>query len=72
MASQRQLSREEWEGQPNRYDVDGGSLQRIADACEKMANNVVYLQDLRQHLIEENAKLIRSNKALKVRLKRLS
>lgn len=72
MPTQREQSCKEWEGEPTRADIDSGSLQRIADACEKMANNVVYLQESRQHLIEENAKLIRSNAVLRRRLKRLA
>ena len=72
MTTQREQSHAEWIGKPVRDDINSGSLQRIADACEKMANNVIYLQDSRQRLIKENEKLIRSNAALRRRLKRLS
>lgn len=39
MASQREVSKQEWEGAANRDDINSGSLQRIADAVEKMASS---------------------------------
>jgi len=35
--NQREASKQEWTAQPNREDINSGSLQRIADATEKMA-----------------------------------
>lgn len=34
--TQRELSRKEWMGDNTVEKIDSGSLQRIADACEKM------------------------------------
>ena len=41
----RNLSRQDWIGPANSDDIDTGSLQRIADACEKMASNYTALQN---------------------------
>ena len=38
MSTLRELSRKEWTGL-TRDDINAGSLQRIADACEKMASS---------------------------------
>lgn len=42
--NQREASRKEWGGNNTIEDINSGSLQRIADACEKMAVNHIRLQ----------------------------
>lgn len=39
MPTMRSRSKEEWQGEANREDINAGSLQRIADATEKMASS---------------------------------
>lgn len=45
MATQRENSKQEWKGYGTLNDINAGSLQRIADATEKMAKNYVVLQN---------------------------
>jgi hypothetical protein len=40
----REMSRQEYESQTHLLQINAGSLQRIADATEKMAVNYVQLQ----------------------------
>lgn len=40
----RQLSKQNWTGEKTNDDINTGSLQRIADACELMASNYLKLQ----------------------------
>ncbi len=45
MATQRQASKNEYVSQVSIESINSGSLQRIADACEKMAGNYTQLQN---------------------------
>jgi hypothetical protein len=44
MATQRESSRQNWASQGTIAEINSGSLQRIADATEIMAQNFVTLQ----------------------------
>ena len=68
--NQREASKKDWSSTNTVVDINSGSLQRIADACEKMATNVVYLQDRYAKVGAENLKLQRSNIQLRARLKK--
>lgn len=39
MATQREASRQNWTSENTREDINSGSLQRMADALEKIAGN---------------------------------
>ena len=63
MDSKRQESKQEWNGTGTEQSINAGSLQRIADATEKMASNYTQLQnerDLYKRLYNE--KLVTINK----------
>lgn len=49
MATCRQHSVEEWNSKGTNEDINSGSLQRIADAVEKMAGNYTQLQNDRDY-----------------------
>lgn len=82
MNTQREASRNEWNSDNTREDINSGSLQRIADACEKMCRDreqleqkCQYLRRRHEILCEELAYLYRSNAALRgviTKLKRKS
>lgn len=39
MSNMREASKKEWTSDDTREDINAGSFQRIADACELMARN---------------------------------
>lgn len=45
MKDTRELSRKNWNGENALEAINTGSLQRIADATEKMASNYIQLQN---------------------------
>lgn len=47
MPTMRERSKQNWDGDANLNDINGGSLQRIADACELMAKRYSDLIDER-------------------------
>jgi hypothetical protein len=47
MPTQREHSRKEWTSRDSIESINAGSLQRIADATEKMAGNFIALQNER-------------------------
>jgi hypothetical protein len=47
MATNRELSKKDWQSDNPMEGINSGSLQRIADATEKMAVNFVQLQNER-------------------------
>ena len=70
--TQRSASRADWLGSNSTRDIDSGSLQRIADATEKMAQchtNLIFEKERyrksNMQLWEWKAKLQRSNSALR-------
>lgn len=54
MANQREHSKQNWASRGSTEDINSGSLQRIADACEIMAQNYVALQNRVKCLEESN------------------
>jgi len=48
MATMKDVSRQEWNGERTKEDINAGSLQRIADATEKMAQSYVALIEERE------------------------
>lgn len=78
MATQREASKQNWDSRNTVEDINSGSLQRIADATEKMAGNYIQLQhdrDLYKRWYEEQyatvKRLCKSNAALRGHIKRL-
>lgn len=72
MASQREASKKEWTSRDTLEEVNAGSLQRIADATEKMASNYTQLQNnldwekkANKGLLETCERLRRRNQALR-------
>lgn len=68
----REQSKQNWTGNSNIEDINAGSLQRIADATEKMAGNFIALQNDRdmykrwyEETGKEKTKLYRRISALK-------
>lgn len=47
MTTFRERSIAQWTGNPTVENINAGSLQRIADACERMAGNYIALQNER-------------------------
>lgn len=64
MATQREASKQEWTTRDNLESINAGSLQRIADAVEKMAGNYTSLQNDR----DMYQRWFREEKALKEKL----
>lgn len=71
MATIREISKRNWNGDNSHRDIDSGSLQRIADATEIMAQNFIQLQNDRdmykrwwKEQQEESARLSRRVSAL--------
>jgi hypothetical protein len=78
MATQRESSRKEWVAKDTLADINSGSFQRIADACELMAKDHQRLVDERdrfKQMYESHAKwaksLERANAALRGHIGRL-
>jgi hypothetical protein len=78
MATQRENSKQEWKGEGTLNDINAGSLQRIADATEKMAKNYVDLQnnlDSYKKLFEDRGgaldRMYRRNSALRGQITKL-
>ena len=72
MATMKDVSRQEWNGERTKEDINAGSLQRIADATEKMAQSYVALIEERDRYQrwyeirgERVSRLERSNSALR-------
>lgn len=70
--TQREASKQNWDCRNTVEDINSGSLQRIADATEKMAGNYIALQNDRDmykrwydQAREEKEKLYRKISALK-------
>lgn len=81
MANQREVSRQNWKANgPTVEEINAGSLQRIADAVEKMAQSYDamrtdrdYWKDRAEWRMAEITRLERSNRSLRgviTRLKR--
>jgi len=68
MSTMRERSKQEWTGNPNRDDINAGSLQRIADATEKMAQRYDDLLSSREYYKARCADLERRNNSLLRRL----
>jgi hypothetical protein len=47
--TQRNASRNDWISNDSQEHIDSGSLQRIADACEKMAASYDEMRESRDH-----------------------
>ena len=78
MANQREASKQNWESRNTVEDINSGSLQRIADAVEKMASNYTRMEhDLALYKrwykeeMEVKHKVIRSNNSLRGYITRL-
>ncbi len=78
MATQRDVSRQDWQGNNTLADINAGSLQRIADACELMAKNYKQLVDERdryklwyENNVAENRRMVRTIGALRGVITRL-
>ena len=78
MATQREESKQGWNGKRTIESINSGSLQRIADATEAMSQNYVRLQNERDMLSRWNREknqtidqLRRSNAALRGHVTRL-
>jgi len=77
MATFREQSKGNWEGAGTLEHINAGSLQRIADATEKMASSYTELElnyksmrESRDSWQKEAERLQRSNNALRGYLKR--
>ena len=80
MATHREASRQDWRTKDPAtiQEIDSGSLQRIADATEKMASNYTALQnDLAMYKrwyeneLRQSGRLARSNAALRGHIGRM-
>lgn len=68
MSTQRESSRAEWSSTGSREDINSGSLQRIADACEKMASSYDSLRNDRDSYKLWYLETCAENKALNRKL----
>ncbi len=78
MTDFRELSRRGWEGNGTVEHINAGSLQRIADATEKMAESYIRLindRDYQKRRAENeiacSQRLMRSNASLRGHVRRL-
>lgn len=53
MPNHREDSRRDWNSNQTLPEIDSGSLQRIADACEAMAKNHIDLQNKYDSMVRQ-------------------